>query len=215
MVLAPVAARAGRAMRNRLSGSASQNLDCGSLTGATAVYFDLESGFLVQLPFRALARRCRGTVAGGDASFWTFPPGYSGQMIEQGATISRNDGQVFFKQSSGESLVTDIATAFDDQLAAALATFQLAPADATLVCGLDREFFVGPLPGRLVIGFYDAGGFRFIVKVQAIDATTVVSLSTRVAVAPTAEFDQIAGNVFLPMVWAQFPGGNRTATAVQ
>ena len=106
------------------------------------------------------------------------------------------------------ALVTDIATAFDDQLAAALATFQLAPADATLVCGLDREFFVGPLPGRLVIGFYDAGGFRFIVKVQAIDATTVVSLSTRVAVAPTAEFDQIAGNVFLPMVWAQFPGGS-------
>ena len=69
-----------------LSGSASQNLDCGSLTGATAVYFDLESGFLVQLPFVPLLEGAGGNGGGGDASFWTFPPGYSGQMIEQGAT---------------------------------------------------------------------------------------------------------------------------------
>jgi len=199
----------GASNADRLSDSASQNPDCASLSGATAVYFDLESGFLVQLPFVPLLESVGGTVAGGDASFWTFPPGYSGQMIERGATISRDDGEVFFKQSSGEDLfLTTIVAEFDDQLNTALATFQLASADATRVCGLERNFFVGPLPGRLLIGLYDAERFRFIVKVQVIDASGILSLSTRVAVAPIAEFDQVAGNVFLPMVWAQFPGGS-------
>ncbi len=193
---------------DRLAGTASQNPNCATLTGATAVYFDLESGFLVNLPFLPLLESVGSTLPGGDASFWSLPPGYAGQTLERGVTIQRDDGEVFFKHTSGEQVFVDAVTAFDNQLSAAFATFQLSPDAATLICGLDIPFSVGPLPGRLISGLYEAGQRTFIIKIQVIDATGVLSLNTKVAAGPTQEFDQLAGNVFLPMVWAQFPGGS-------
>ncbi len=191
----------------RLTGTASSDPNC-SLTGATAVYFDLEAGFLVRLSFLPLLESTGGTVPGGDASFWAFPPGYSGQTIPNGALIQRDDGRVFFKHTTNEPLLTDPQTAFNNQLAAALATFELDGVTPTLVCNIDRPFFVGPLPGRLIGGLYEAGDITLIVTIRAIDATGVLSVGTKVAAGPTEEFDAIAGNVFLPMVWAQFPGGS-------
>lgn len=191
----------------RLEGTPSQNLDCASLSGATAVYFDLESGFLVNLPFVPLLQATGGTAVGGDNSDWSFPPGYSGQTIQRGVTIQRNDGAVIFEHTTGTQITTDAVTAFTSVLQSVLTSLQLQPADAALICGVDIAFLVGPLPGRLISSIYDAGDRRMIVKVEVIDATTLQSLNTKVAIAPREEFDDVAGNVFLPMVWAQFPGG--------
>ena len=191
-----------------LAETSSLNPNCAGLSGATAVYFDFESGFLIDLPFTPLLEATGGLITGGDLSLWRFPPGYTGQALASGVIVQRGDGQVFFKHATNEPLLTDPASAFDAQLATALATFQLRPDTARLVCGRDTPFFRGPLPARLLSGWYEAGSFTLLVAIQAIDATGVRVVSSRVAIGPTAEFDRLAGEVFLPMVWEQFPGGS-------
>ena len=198
----------GATNAERLVDSTSASPNCASLRGATAVYFDFESGFPVNLPFVPLLQSTAGVITGGDGSLWSFPPGYLAQAIPRGVTIQREDGQVFFKHTTGERLLTDPATAFGNQLQAALATFGLGDVMPTLICAVDRPFSVGPLPGRLIVGLYEAGSQTLLVKIQVIDATGLLSLNTKVAAGPTEEFDALAGNVFLPMVWAQFPGGS-------
>lgn len=195
----------------RLASTSSLNPNCANLSGAGAVYFDLESGFLVKLSFTPLLANTGGIIQAGDGSIWSFPGGYSAQVLASfGVTISRNDSQVFFKHSTGEQLArtVDLLQTFNAQLNAALATFSLSGITPTFICGRDVTDSVGPLPRRLISGYYEAGNHTFIIKIDVIDTGTFFSLATKVAVAPTQEFSQTAGNVFLPMVWEQFPGGS-------
>ena len=86
-------------------------------------------------------------------------------------------------------------------------TFGFGVGDATFVCGRDVTDTSGPLPKRLISGYYVTASHTFIIAIRMIDAGILVSLATRVAAGPTNEYPSLAGNVFLPMVWAQFPGG--------
>ena len=180
------------------------------LSGPRAVLFDFLSGYPVLIPFPVLLQSFGGSIFAGDGTTWAYPQGWQGFVLpRKGAVIFRQDNQAFYKHASEViQLGTTIDQLFQAQVGRILATFNLDGNSVQRICSSDLSGAAGPLPRRLVSRYYDAGAYTFFITFQFIDAGSLQSVITKVAVGLTQEYDQLSTMAFIPMEWVQFPGGN-------
>ena len=198
------------------SGAATSQI-CANVSGTTAVYWDLQNGIprgdlpngipLIRNPGGRFQSSVFPTLG------FTYPAGYQAREVVQpgsgaGAVVTRNDGQVLWKQ---EFLTPTGATPRQlrqQQYASVQQFFGLQGVQTQVLCDQEGQ---GPLGGGFSAAASNvllaAGPYTIFIGARVSSVNVLGSVFIQVAAAPSAEFGQLIETTFLAIDFQMLGGG--------